>query len=184
VLSERRCWLRAVGRECYARRVDGKPHGTIVRVVGETQRRSPTSLALRACSEDEQGWVIAIQLANEPLHCEISGYFFEHALRSFCKALRSLQWKLGGEATLVSFDEELVLIVVRGHRGSANVCMKLVHGAEARTFIGSIDAEREDAERVVLDSGFIRIDAGLVGLIAEQVEEFLREPTLQLSQEP
>jgi len=128
--------------------------------------------------------VIAIQLANEPLRCELSGYFFEHALRSFSKALRSLQWKLSGEASLVSFDEELVLIVVRGHRGSPNVCLKLVHGAQARTWVGSIDAERDEAQRVVLDSGFIRIDAGLVGLIAEQVEEFLRQPTLLLSQEP
>lgn len=56
--------------------------------------------------------------------------------------------------------------------------MKLVHGAQARNLVGSIDAER-----VVLDSGFIRIDAGLVGLMAEQLEEFLRAPTALLSRE-
>ena len=160
-----------------------KDDGTIVRVVGEAHRRLPTSLTLRARSEDEQGWVIAVQLTNEPMQCEISGYFFEHALRSFSKALRSLQWMLGGEASLVSFDEELVLVVVRDHRGSANVYLKLVHGAQARMLVGSIDVERDGAERVVLDSGFIRVDAGLIGVMVEQLEEFLREPGLPISQE-
>lgn len=68
---------------------DNDVSGTIVRVFGEPHRRSPTSLTLRALSEDQQGWTIAVQLRNEPLQCKISGYFFEHALRSFSKALRS-----------------------------------------------------------------------------------------------
>lgn len=112
--------------------MDDELSGTIFRVDGERFRDRPTSLMLRARSEDEQGWVIDIHFCNEPVQCVVSGYFFEHALRSFSKGLRSLQWNLGGEATLLSFEEQSELIVVRGHHGSANVHVKLVHCAESK----------------------------------------------------
>ena len=151
--------------------------GTVFSFVVPDQQGSTYSLTIRARSEDEQGWMFEIDLARGPLRLVVSNYFFSRELQAFASALRNVQGRGTMEASLLSFDEELALVVVGGSRTS-DVYLKLVHGERSKSLVGRLDPHQVGAADPVVDSGFARLEGAMLETMASQVEGFLRDPTL------
>lgn len=133
------------------------------------------SIALTCLSQDDRGFDAEISVKLPEWGVIVSNYFLGCSLNGFFEDIKAMRTNLRRRASLLSFDEELELLVVPSARRISAIAVKLLCGESFKADCFAKERERDSRAkpRLVLDSGFIEIERSYLETLARDIHAFL-----------
>jgi hypothetical protein len=130
-------------------------------------------------SEDDRGFFARITFKLPQWEASVSNYFLGWSLNCFLEGIRTMHTSPRQRASLLSFDEEVELIVAPSAGRSGAIAIKLVCGESFKADCFAKEGERDSRRkpRLVLDSGFIEVERSYLETLARDIHAFLAATT-------
>jgi len=137
------------------------------------------SLALVCVSKDDRGFFGEISVKLPQWEVAVSSYFFGWSLNCFLEDLKAMQTKPRHRASLLSFDEEIELLVAPSPKRAGAIALKLLCGESFKADCFAKETERDSRTkpRLILDSGFIELDRSYLETFSRDIHVFLAAKT-------
>lgn len=136
-------------------------------------------IALTCLSQDEHGFDAWISFRLPCWEARVRNYFLGWSLNRFMEEIDSMRTSPNQQASLLSFDEEVELLVSPslGSRGIIAVSLLCGEDFKADCFRRDKAGDARKNARLVLDSGFVELDGSYLEALRRDIQAFLKGST-------
>lgn len=148
---------------------------TVFQYAGAADNTESYSIALTCLSQDDRGFFARISIKLPQWEAAVSNYVFGWSLSRFLDEVETMKSSLRQRASLLSFDEEVEVLVALAAKRSGAIAIKLLCGESFKADCFGKESQRDSRKkpRLVVDSGFIELERFYLETLSRDIRAFL-----------